>query len=69
MPKFEIVVYNREVRLALDKMQPNETGLEDKWAENNYIVIDIKSADEARREAKKRYPEERGFVIDWGETD
>lgn len=69
MPKFEIIVYNREVRMALDKMQPNETGLEDKWADNNYIVIDAKSADEVRREVKRRYPEERGFVVNWSEPD
>ena len=69
MPKFEIVIYNKEVRKALDRMQPNDTGLEDKWAENNYIVIQTRTRDDAKREVARRYPEERGFVIEWHDED
>ena len=67
MPKFEIIVYNRFVRKALDRMQPNDTGFEDKWADNNYIVIEAATREQAGREADRRYPEERGFSIEWGE--
>jgi hypothetical protein len=63
MPKYEIIVYNAHVRNALDKQQPNETGLADNWAENNYIMIEAKSLAEARSIAATRYSAEMGFVV------
>lgn len=69
MPKFEIVVHNHYVRKASDRMQPNDTGLEDKWAENNYIVIEAKTREDAKRDAERRYPAARGFVIEWNNVD
>lgn len=67
VPKFEIIVYNQFVRKALDRMQPNDTGLEDKWAENNYLFIEARTREDAKREADRRYPKDRGFVVEWGE--
>jgi hypothetical protein len=65
MPKFEIIVYKHYVRKALDRGQPNDTGLADKWADNNYIIIEARTHEDARREITRRYPSERGFVVKW----
>lgn len=67
MPKFEIIVYNQVVRKALDRMQPNDSGLDDKWADNNYLVIDARTREDAKRETDRRYPKDRGFVVEWSE--
>lgn len=65
--KFEVIVYNHYVRQALDRMQPNDTGLEDKWADNNYILIEARTREHAKCEAERRYPADRGFVIEWSD--
>lgn len=67
LPKFEIIVHNSLVRKALDKMQPNDTGFQDKWADNNYLFLEARTREDAKREADRRYPKEKGFVIEWGE--
>ena len=63
MAKFEVVIFNAHVRSALDKQQPNETGLSDNWADNNYLLIEAHNYEEARIIARNRYSADMGFVI------
>lgn len=59
---FDVAIYNREVREALDKGRRHQ--LSDAWAEVHYIEIEAASEQEARMKVARRYPPAQGYVID-----
>jgi hypothetical protein len=63
MAKFEVTVYNKEVR---EKVREGEHHgrFTDDWADFHYIEINADSEDQARTRAEARYPKSQGFVID-----
>ena len=63
MPEYEIGIYNSEVRefVAQGRRHANLT---DDWAEIHYSDIEAADPAEARSKIQRRYPEDRGFVID-----
>ncbi len=61
MPKFEILIYNEEVRAAVRNDEKHE--LNDDWADQHYIVMKADDMEGARRRALAKYPPEQGFVI------
>ncbi len=62
MPKFEVAVYNADVREAV-KLGDRHKEFEDDWADTHYIDIQAENEDKARARAAVKYPESRGFVI------
>jgi hypothetical protein len=63
MLKFEVAVYNQNVR---DKIKAGERhrDLNDDWADTHYIEIEADDVSTARRKAEGKYPRSRGFVIE-----
>ena len=63
MAKFEVTVYNKEVR---EKVKEGErhSRFTDDWADIHYIEIDASDENQARNRAEARYPSDQGFVID-----
>ncbi|MCP4713350.1 MAG: hypothetical protein GY869_32375 [Planctomycetes bacterium] len=62
MPKFEIALYNEEVR-KLVKMGDSHELYEDSWADTHYIDVTAPAEDMARAKIQKQYPSNRGFII------
>ena len=62
MSTFEIAVFNQAVR---DKLKAGESHreLKDDWADTHSVEIKAQDADDARRKALAKFPEDRGFVI------
>ena len=63
MAKFEVGIFNAEVR-RLVEMNKRHRDLTDDWADIHYIEIEADDADSARRSVARKYPAERGFVIE-----
>lgn len=63
MPTFEIVLYNHDLRRALDTGELNETGFSDDWAECRYLTRRAADDLEARAWIERDYPPHLGFVI------
>ena len=63
MAKFEITIYNKEVREKVEA-GGHHRDLTDDWADFQYIEIDADSAEQARARAEDRYPNSKGYVID-----
>lgn len=63
MPKFEVTIFNKQVR---DKVEDGEhhPHFTDDWADFRYVEIRAENEDQARAQVKARHPPERGFVID-----
>ena len=63
MAKFEVIVYNKEVR---DKVKEGERHRQftDDWADLHYIEMDASNEANARERAESRYPSGQGFVIE-----
>lgn len=61
--KFEVAVFNQEVKDLLAKNHKHEF-LNDVWAERNYIEIEAFSLDEAKKTANRRYPKDQGYVVE-----
>ena len=63
MAKFEITIYNKEVR---EKVEAGEhhRDLTDEWADFQYVEIEADTEQQARARAESRYPNARGYVID-----
>ncbi|MFQ5765397.1 MAG: hypothetical protein ACE5GT_10740 [Rhodospirillales bacterium] len=63
MAKYEVTIYNAEVR---EKVQQGEhhTRYTDDWADFRYIEVSADTEAQARRQVRYRYPSEQGFVID-----
>jgi len=62
MPKFEVVIYNQEVRDCV-KMQDKHEAFDDDWADPRYIQVSAANEEDARARINKKYPPGRGFVI------
>ena len=63
MAKFEVIVYNEEVRQKI-KDGEHHRQFTDDWADFHYIEIDADNEKQARFKIVARYPPEQGFVID-----
>ncbi|MDA0305389.1 MAG: hypothetical protein O3B76_03780 [Proteobacteria bacterium] len=63
MSKFEVIVYNREVREKVKEGERHRQFTDD-WADLHYIEIDASDETSARERAESRYPSEQGFVIE-----
>jgi hypothetical protein len=61
--RYEVAIYNDEVKKSVREGDPNRTGLSDDWADTRYIEVKAESADAAKRKVYARYPERRGFVV------
>jgi len=62
MAKFEIGIYNAEVRKLVKEGQRHRN-LTDDWADIHYIDVEAETAEDARHKITRKYPSERGFVI------
>jgi len=60
---FSVGIYNQEVRRA-HMMGEKHRQLDDKWGEINYVELQATSDDEVRRVMMRKFPPERGFVIE-----
>ncbi len=63
MPKYEVTVYNREVRQTVEDGGHHQHFTDD-WADFRYIEIRAANEDQARARLEDRYPAKQGFVID-----
>lgn len=63
MAKFEVTVYNQEVRQKVREGE-HHSRFTDDWADFHYIEINADSEIQARSRAEARYPKSQGFVID-----
>lgn len=63
MPKYEIALYNKEVRDLVKRGERHER-YEDTWADTHYIEVMAPGDDMARAKIEKQYPSHRGFVIE-----
>lgn len=61
--RFEVAIYNEQVKKSVREAERNRTGLSDDWADTRYIEVRAESADAARRKVLARYPEHKGFVV------
>jgi hypothetical protein len=62
MAKFELSVYNAEVRQKVAVGESHKQ-LSDDWADIHYIEIEADSEERARAIIEVRHPSSRGFVI------
>ena len=62
--KYEVAIYNHTVRATVYQGDQNRTGYSDDWSETQYIEVSATSDDDARRAMLRRYPAEKGFVIE-----
>lgn len=63
MPKFDVAIYNAEVR-RLMKIGERHRRLKDEWADLHYIQVEASDAEAARTKTSIKYPAEQGYVID-----
>ncbi|WP_428246408.1 hypothetical protein [Ferrovibrio sp.] len=60
---FNVAVFNQEVRRA-HMMGQKHRNLDDKWAEINHEEVSAANEDAVRKKMLRKYPPERGFVIE-----
>ncbi len=63
MAKYEVTVYNTEVRKKVEAGEHHDHW-EDDWADFRYIDVRAENEDKARAQVEDRYPPDQGFVID-----
>ena len=63
MAKFEVGIYNEEVRKA-QREGRRHRDLSNDWADVHYYDIEADDADGARNKMMRKYPSERGYVIE-----
>ena len=63
MPKFEVAIFNSEVRAKVLEGD-HHRDLDDDWADIHYITVNAIDEEAARASAENRYPPDRGYVID-----
>ncbi len=63
MAEFEVGVFNKEVREALAG-GGRHRDLSDDWADMHYVTVRATDEDGARQAAKRKYPADRGYVVD-----
>lgn len=61
--RFEVAIFNQEVKKSVREAEKNRTGLSDDWADTRYIEVKADSPDNAKAKILARYPAERGFVV------
>lgn len=63
MPKFEVAIFNQQVR---EKVREGERhrDLSDDWADVHYIEVEAEDVSAARAKIQRKYPAERGYVIE-----
>lgn len=59
---FEVAIYNRDVREALDDGGHHKQ-LSDDWADMHFIEVMAKDREDARAIMLRRYSPNRGYVI------
>ena len=62
MALFEAAIYNKEVRECVEKNASHDT-LEDVWADLNFIEVEARDEEAARKMMERRYPPSRGYEI------
>jgi len=63
MPKYEVTIFNKEVREKVENGEHHEQFTDD-WADFRYVDIHAENEDQARARMGDRYPSRNGFVID-----
>tara|TARA_B100000315_G_scaffold242685_1_gene265146 strand:- start:1289 stop:1513 length:225 start_codon:yes stop_codon:yes gene_type:complete len=63
MAKFEVVVFNEEVRQCVQEGERHKV-LSDDWADLHYLEINANDETEARSRIQKKYPADLGYVIE-----
>ena len=63
MAKYEITVYNTQVRKMVEAGE-HHPQWDDEWAEFRYIDVTADNEDKARAQIESRYPPGQGFIID-----
>ena len=63
MPKYEVAVYNENVRQMLKQGDKHEF-LDDDWANIHYLEITADGEQEARSKANSKFPSGQGYVIE-----
>lgn len=63
MTKFEVGIFNKEVREAVARGERHRN-LSDNWADIYYVTIKAADQDAARQIARRKYPAQRGYVVD-----
>ncbi len=63
MAKFEVGIYNEEVR-ARQREGLRHKDLSADWADVHYYDVEADDIDGARNKMMRKYPAERGYVIE-----
>ncbi|NQV56554.1 MAG: hypothetical protein HQ503_11905 [Rhodospirillales bacterium] len=63
MVDFEIAIFNADVRACVEAGDRHRD-LKDEWADIHYFDIKAANAVEARAKISRRYPAEKGYVIE-----
>lgn len=63
MAKFEVTVYNAQVREKVEQGE-HHPRFRDDWADFRYVEFRAETEQQARDMAEARYPPDEGFVID-----
>lgn len=63
MPKFEVAIYNEEVR-ELVQMGERHKNYSDDWEDIHYFEVSAANEGAARVKMQAKYPASQGFVID-----
>ncbi|NOZ42023.1 MAG: hypothetical protein GXP02_02485 [Alphaproteobacteria bacterium] len=60
---FEVSIYNQQVR-DTDKQNKEHPNFSRDWVNLHYFTYDGETEDDAVRQAHRKYPERKGFVVD-----
>ena len=63
MPKYEVAIFNQEVRDAIARKEQHDRYSDD-WGTTQYIEIAALNEEMARSKVSQQHPEHRGFVIE-----
>ena len=63
MPKFEVAIYNQQVRDKVAEGDSHEY-YADEWADLHFIEISAESEDHVRSQVNGRHPFKSGFIIE-----
>lgn len=61
--RFEVAIFNEEVKKSVREAEKNRTGLSDDWADTRYIEVKADTPESAKAKILVRYPAARGFVV------
>ncbi len=63
MPKYEVAIYNQEVRDAIARKEQHDSYSDD-WGTTQYIEIAALNEEMARSKINQQHPPSKGFVIE-----